>query len=66
MQRTLDEFGYLPANSLVAGDRVAVCYGIITIKAIELDGARLTIVPVENQPSVGMSCFNTVKLAKSL
>ncbi len=42
----------VPPESLRPGDRVIACFGIVTVRAVETDGARVTLHWQENQPSV--------------
>ena len=68
MARNIDEFGCVAACDLERGDRIAVCYGIVTVLSVEtvdVKTNRRRIVPMESQPPIEVYAGYPVRLAKS-
>ncbi len=60
-----DEWGCVPANQLRQGDKIAVCFGIITVDQITNEASgRKTIWCEEPQPSITVDGGYTFRLMK--
>jgi len=59
MRKYLTE--WVSADTVKPGDRLAVCFGVMTVRAVARDGERITWHWVEDQPAVTQHRSNGVE-----
>ncbi len=64
MTRTIDDFGCIAASDVAPGDKIAVCYGIVTVREVlSVDNSRCRcIIPQEDQPAITVYAGKPFKL----